>query len=108
MGLADELTRLEELRARGVLSDDEFQRAKARLIDGPAASSSAPPGAAAIEINRLRRNRSDRWIGGVCGGIAALSGVESWIWRLILVALALFGGTGVLIYLLLWIFVPNE
>ena len=107
MGLADELTRLEELRNRGTLSDDEFQRAKARLLEGTSsAPASGAPGVAAI--GRLRRSRSDRWIGGVCGGIAALTGVESWIWRLILVALALFGGTGLLVYLLLWIFVPNE
>ena len=59
-------------------------------------------------ISRWRRSRSDRWIGGVCGGLAVITGVESWIWRLILFTLALFGGTGVLLYLLLWIFVPNE
>jgi phage shock protein PspC (stress-responsive transcriptional regulator) len=105
MGLADELARLEELHARGALNADEFARAKARLIDG----APAPPDIPAVNaINRLRRSRADRWIGGVCGGIAAVTGVESWIWRLILVALALFGGTGVLLYLLLWIFVPDE
>jgi phage shock protein PspC (stress-responsive transcriptional regulator) len=59
-------------------------------------------------INRLRRSRGDRWLGGVCGGLAVATGVESWIWRLIVVALALFGGTGVLLYLLLWIFVPSD
>jgi phage shock protein PspC (stress-responsive transcriptional regulator) len=105
MGLADELTRLEELKGRGALTEEEFQRAKARLLDGPPAPPDIPAVAA---INRLRRSRSDRWIGGVCGGIAAISGVESWIWRLILAVLALFGGTGLLLYILLWIFVPNE
>ncbi len=106
MGLADDLHRLEEMRARGTLSDDEFQRAKARLLDA-----STPPAAdsAAVQaINRLRRSRSDRWIGGVCGGLAAATGVESWIWRLIAVALAFFGGSGILLYALLWLFVPNE
>ena len=102
MGLADELTRLEELKARGVLTEDEFRRAKERVIDG---RSAAPEGSA---MSRLRRSRSDRWIGGVCGGIAAATGVESWIWRLVVAALFLFGGTGLLIYVLLWIFVPLE
>ena len=105
MGLADELTRLEELHARGALSADEFARAKARLIDGVPVSPDIP---AVDAISRLRRSRGDRWIGGVCGGVAAATGVESWVWRLILVALALFGGTGVLLYVLLWIFVPSE
>jgi phage shock protein PspC (stress-responsive transcriptional regulator) len=105
MGLADDLARLDELRSRGALSDEEFQRAKARLLHDAAPAAEMPVMAA---INRLHRSRGDRWLGGVCGGVAALTGVESWIWRLILATLALFGGTGVLLYLLLWIFVPEE
>ena len=105
MGLADDLTRLEELRSRGALNDEEFQRAKARVLDGQARSGANPAVAA---INRLRRSLDDRWIGGVCGGIAVATGVETWIWRLIFAVLALFGGTGVLLYILLWIFVPED
>ena len=105
MGLADDLARLDELRARGALSDEEFARAKAKLLDASAPAAEIPAVAA---MNRLRRNRSDRWIAGVCGGIAVVSGVEAWIWRLIVALLALFGGTGVVLYLLLWIFVPED
>ena len=47
-------------------------------------------------------------LGGVCAGIAQASGIEAWIWRLLFVVLFMFGGTGVVIYLLLWIFVPLE
>ncbi|MCU0968894.1 MAG: PspC domain-containing protein [Rubrivivax sp.] len=104
MSLVDELARLEDLRARGALTEDEFRRAKARLLDG-----SAPGEIPAVSaVGRLRRSRSDRWIGGVCGGIAVASGVESWIWRLLFAVLFLFGGTGLVVYLLLWLFVPNE
>jgi phage shock protein C len=103
MSLAEDLVRLDELRSRGALSDDEFQRAKARLLEPPA--SEIP---AVDAMNRLRRSRGDRWIGGVCGGVAIITGVEAWIWRLIFAALALFGGTGILLYVLLWIFVPEE
>lgn len=105
MGFVDDLARLDELRSRGALSDDEFQRAKARLLAGDGAAADIPAVAA---INRLRRSRRDRWIGGVCGGLAALTGVETWIWRLVLTALALFAGVGFLLYILLWIFVPDE
>jgi phage shock protein PspC (stress-responsive transcriptional regulator) len=105
MSLADELSKLDELRSRGALSEEEFARAKARLLDSPATHSDIP---AIDAVNKLRRSRSDRWIAGICGGVAASTGVESWIWRLVLVALAFFGGTGVLLYLLLWIFVPEE
>ena len=100
MSLAEELSKLDELRLRGAITEDEFSRAKARALGDTERS-------ALDAVNRLRRSRDDRWIAGVCGGVAALTGVESWIWRLVLSALALFGGTGVLLYLLLWIFVPE-
>ena len=107
MSLAEELHKLDELRSRGVLSDDEFQRAKKRLLDAPApGAGSAAPGV--IAINNFRRSATDKWIGGVCGGLARLSGLDSWAWRLILSVLLLFGGFGGLLYLLLWIFVPAE
>jgi phage shock protein PspC (stress-responsive transcriptional regulator) len=102
MSLADELHRLEQLHQRGSLSAEEFARAKAHLLTAPV------PAPMAGGINRLRRCINDRWIAGVCGGLARLTGTESWIWRLALALLVLLGGTGVLLYLLLWIFVPVE
>jgi phage shock protein PspC (stress-responsive transcriptional regulator) len=44
----------------------------------------------------------------VCAGLGEVSGIEAWVWRLMFVLLAMFGGAGVLVYLLLWIFVPIE
>ena len=107
MSLADELHKLDDLRIRGVLSDTEFHRAKQRLLDAaaPHPASDVPVVAA---LNNFRRSSGDRWIGGVCGGLAHLTGIESWAWRLILTVLLLFGGTGALLYILLWIFVPAE
>ncbi|MFN4003238.1 MAG: PspC domain-containing protein [Hylemonella sp.] len=107
MSLADELLKLQELRERGVLSDAEFAQAKARVLQAGQEPAATPP-AAVQAINRLRRSSTDRWLGGVCGGLARLSGLESWVWRLIFAVLACFGGFGVLVYLLLWIFVPRE
>jgi phage shock protein C len=103
MSLADELAKLDELRTRGVLSVEEFERAKARLLQG---DPTPPPAVQAI--NKLRRSTTDRWIGGVCGGLARATGAESWVWRLIFALLALIGGTGVLLYILLWVLVPIE
>jgi phage shock protein PspC (stress-responsive transcriptional regulator) len=102
MSLAEELTRLEQLRERGALSEDEFTRAKARILEGRADE----PRTAAI--NSLRRSRSDRWIGGVCGGLGAMLGLEPWIIRLLMTVLFFIGGTGLLVYVLLWIFIPSE
>jgi phage shock protein C len=103
---SDELYRLGDLHQRGVLSDDEFARAKARVLSGAAPAGAEAPVVAAI--NAFRRSRRDRWLGGVCGGIAQMTGMTSWIWRLLFTLLALCGGCGVLAYALLWIFVPME
>ncbi|MEK9720193.1 MAG: PspC domain-containing protein [Quisquiliibacterium sp.] len=110
MSMVDELERLASLRASGVLSDDEFQRAKAALIDGSAqaARSARPAGASFWRVDRLRRSADDRWIGGVCGGIGSLTGTEGWIWRLLFALGLLAGGAGGVLYLLMWILVPSE
>ena len=105
MSISAELEKLDELHRRSVLSDAEFTRAKARLLGDDAGVGS---NSAAAAINSLRRSRTDRWLGGVCGGLARISGPQSWVWRLIFALLVLCGGTGVLVYLLLWIFVPEE
>ena len=107
MSIADELSKLDELRQRGTLSDAEFARAKERLL-GTATSPPPVPPPVLDAVNRLRRSTGDRWIGGVCGGLARATGLESWVWRLIFAVLILFGGAGIFIYLLLWIFVPAE
>jgi phage shock protein PspC (stress-responsive transcriptional regulator) len=46
-------------------------------------------------------------IGGVCGGLAEYSGVDALLWRVGFVALTCAGGTGVLVYLLLWFLMPS-
>lgn len=104
MGLSEELGRLGELHERGVLSSEEFARAKARVL-GAAPDATVP---AAAAINALRRSRDDRWLGGVCGGLARVTGFKSWIWRLLFALLVLCGGTGVVVYLLMWILIPAD
>lgn len=68
--------------------------------------SSPPPGGWARP--QLRRSRSDKVIGGVSGGLAEYSGIDALLWRVGFVALALAGGTGVLVYLLLWLLMPAD
>ena len=105
MALSEELNKLDDLRQRGVLTDAEFAQAKARSLNGGPPASTDP---VLTAINGLRRSRSDRWIAGVCGGLARSTGVESWVCRLIVAVLFLCGGAGLLLYALLWIFVPVE
>ena len=103
--MSDELARLAELHQRGALSDDEFARAKTRVLDERPSRPEVPVLAA---VNRLRRSRDDAWLGGICGGIARTTGFATWAWRLLFGLLVLCGGTGLLAYLLMWILVPLE
>lgn len=109
MSLSHEIERLARLHQDGQLSDEEFSRAKARLLDGqreaPAAASGAGLGHA---INGLQRSRDERWLGGVCGGLSRISGLAPWIWRLIFIASLPCHGIGLLVYLTLWLLVPEE
>ena len=109
MTIAEELAKLEEMRGRGNLTDEEFAQAKAKIIGGGASSFAGSTASANMAaINGFRRSKDDRWIAGVCGGLAKSTGIESWLWRLLMCILLVFGGCGLLIYLLAWIFVPNE
>ncbi|HEV7358357.1 MAG TPA: PspC domain-containing protein [Steroidobacteraceae bacterium] len=105
MSLSDELSKLAELRASGTLTEQEFTRAKERLLNAEHAQAPEPLTAA---VNSFRRSRNDRWIGGVCGGIGRSTAVESWVWRLLFTVLFLCAGAGLLVYLLLWMFVPSD
>ncbi len=102
MTIADDLHRLEQLRDRGSLSAEEFERAKSKLLNAP-----HPAEPALQAINNFRRSSTDRWFGGVCGGLAISTGMEAWIWRILFV-FALCTGFGLLVYLALWIFVPLD
>ena len=46
-------------------------------------------------------------IAGVCGGLAEYSGIDATIIRILFVVLALAGGPGLLIYLVLWVVLPK-
>jgi phage shock protein PspC (stress-responsive transcriptional regulator) len=45
-------------------------------------------------------------IGGVCGGLAEYTGIDALLWRVGAIALTLAGGSGVIIYVLLWLLMP--
>jgi len=104
MSDSDELGKLGDLHARGILSDEEFARAKARVLSGSATRTAAP----ASPLNQFRRSLTDRWLGGVCGGIAQATSVPAWVWRLAFTFGIVFAGTGLALYVLLWILVPQE
>jgi phage shock protein C len=57
---------------------------------------------------RLSRSRTDRFIGGVCGGLGKYLGIDSTVIRLIFLVLLFGNGIGLLLYIILWILLPAE
>jgi phage shock protein C len=67
-----------------------------------------PPPPPEPERPLLRRSREDRVIFGVAGGLGRYLGVDPIIIRIAFVLLAIFGGSGVLLYLIGLIAIPEE
>ncbi len=57
---------------------------------------------------RLRRNKIDGVLGGVCAGIGDYFGLDPVIVRIIFVALVIFTGLPLLLYFILWVFLPSD
>ena len=58
--------------------------------------------------HKLYRSRDNRWVAGVCGGIAKYTGLSPKIVRLICALLILPYGSGLMVYIILAIFIPKE
>ncbi len=58
---------------------------------------------------RLVRSRDDRWVAGVCGGVAKYLGVDSNLVRLVVVLGTILGfGSLLIAYIVAWILMPEE
>jgi phage shock protein PspC (stress-responsive transcriptional regulator) len=79
-----------------------------RTVGSGRGASVATADEGAHDVNRLYRPRGDRWIAGVCSGLARRFGLSSGMVRLIFVVSCLLPGPQFLIYLVLWAVMPNE
>ncbi len=58
---------------------------------------------------RLTRSRSDRWLSGACGGLAARYGWDPTLVRVLVLVLTLVGfGSVAVAYVVLWLVVPQD
>lgn len=57
---------------------------------------------------QLYRSESNRMIGGVAGGLGEYFDIDPTLFRLAFVLLTLSGGSGVLLYIVLWIIIPTQ
>jgi phage shock protein C len=60
-----------------------------------------------IMEKRLVRSTHDKKIAGVCAGLATYFGIDPMIVRVAFVILALMGGPGILLYIVLWLVMPE-
>lgn len=58
--------------------------------------------------NKLYRSTTDKMLGGVCAGLGSYFAIDRTIVRLFFVVLTLLGGFGPLVYIILWIVIPQE
>ncbi len=56
----------------------------------------------------LFRSETDRVLGGVAGGIGEYLAIDPILIRLAFILITLAGGSGVLVYLLLWLIIPSR
>ncbi|MFC2088382.1 PspC domain-containing protein [Calditrichota bacterium] len=61
-----------------------------------------------FEGKKLYRSQSNRMIAGVCGGIAEYFNIDPTLVRIIVIAIALFGGVGILAYIAAIVIVPSN
>jgi len=60
------------------------------------------------QTRKLYRSKTDRKLAGVCGGLAQYSNIDATLMRVLFIVLAVLGGSGLVIYLAMWILVPKE
>jgi phage shock protein PspC (stress-responsive transcriptional regulator) len=60
------------------------------------------------EVRRLTRPHEGRWVGGVAAGLGEYFDLNPAIYRIAFVALALAGGTGILLYIAAWLVIPDQ
>jgi phage shock protein C len=88
-------------------ADSLSQHEQAEQQSGISGGAAIQEPSAEPSIRSLRRSRDDRVIAGVCGGAGRYLGIDPVVLRLALVALAIGAGTGVLLYIVLWIVIPE-
>ena len=65
-----------------------------------------PGSGTAWNLKGLSKSAHDKKIAGVCGGFGEFTPLPSWLWRVVFLTSLLFGGLGLIAYVILWICMP--
>ena len=112
----EEILRIQKMVAAGKITPEEAAdliESLGHAGDGekPPPPPPPPPLPPAGDWDRLRtvqRSATDCVIGGVCGGLGAVTPIPSWMWRVILLFTFFTFGAGLLLYVVLWLCMPVE
>lgn len=66
-----------------------------------------PPGGPPPPPPRLARETDEKVVAGVCAGLARYTATDPVLWRVAVAVLAVFGGTGFVLYALAWLLLPR-
>ncbi len=61
-----------------------------------------------MDLSKLYRSETNKVIAGVCGGLGEYFNIDPTILRIIIVFITLFGGSGIILYIILWIVIPTK
>jgi phage shock protein C len=57
---------------------------------------------------KLYRSKTNRQLAGVCGGLSEYFNLDATLIRVLFILLAVLGGSGVVLYVAMWIIVPKQ
>jgi phage shock protein PspC (stress-responsive transcriptional regulator) len=102
--MQDDVTRIIEIMGE---PEDFVDGDPAQEPSGSEKSSSKKSAYHQKTIKRLYRDPDNRILGGVCGGLGAYFNIDPLVFRIIFLIIALGMGSGIIIYLILWIVIPE-
>jgi phage shock protein PspC (stress-responsive transcriptional regulator) len=90
--------------------EDAGREAHDRLMEtvNDTTSPTDPPPPYKQPGNRLTRSTDDKVVGGLAGGLGRWFGIDPLVFRIAFVVLTLAGGSGILLYLIGWLMIPDD
>jgi phage shock protein PspC (stress-responsive transcriptional regulator) len=97
----------------GIMASMSDVNGNSRATDSVTANQDSPSSAGwsgdrSPKGKRLERKLANRWVAGVCAGLAEYTGVDATLIRVVFAVLTFFGGTGLIAYVLGWALIPEE
>ncbi len=91
------------------MSTDDYAANNDPANADPANNANIPAGPGpARSYRQIHRSHEDRIVSGLSGGLGRYVNIDPVIVRILFVVLTLFGGSGILLYLIGWVAIPDE